>query len=65
MIMTLNGAIMASIYETGPSCDEQAQATMTAKLVRGTDEIASWAEQPTRRAHRAQALPRPVGINDH
>lgn len=32
------------IYGTGPSCDEHAQATMTAKLVRVTDEIASWAD---------------------
>ncbi|HZC52334.1 MAG TPA: hypothetical protein VE441_07545 [Mycobacterium sp.] len=30
------------IYQLGPHCDEQAQATMTATLVRVTDEIADW-----------------------
>jgi hypothetical protein len=30
------------IYQSGPQCDEQAQATMTATLVRVTDEIADW-----------------------
>jgi len=30
------------IYGSGPRCDEQAQATMTATLVRVTDEIADW-----------------------
>jgi hypothetical protein len=30
------------IYQSGPRCDEQAQATMTAALVRVTDEIADW-----------------------
>lgn len=32
------------VYETGFSCDEQAQAVMITKLVRVTDEIASWAD---------------------
>lgn len=31
------------IYESGPHCDEQAQATITAALMRVTDEIADWA----------------------
>jgi len=31
------------IHKSGPLCDEQAQATMTATLVRVTDEIADWA----------------------
>lgn len=30
------------LYTWGPHCDEQAQATMTASLVRVTDEIARW-----------------------
>jgi hypothetical protein len=30
------------IYGSGPQGDEQAQATMTATLVRITDEIADW-----------------------
>jgi hypothetical protein len=30
------------IYQSGAQCDEQAQATMTATLVRVTDEIADW-----------------------
>lgn len=35
------------LYEWGPRCDEQAQATMTAALVKVTDEIAQWiASQP-------------------
>lgn len=35
------------LYEWGPRCDEQAQATMTAALVTVTDEIVQWiATQP-------------------
>jgi hypothetical protein len=32
------------VYTTGRTCDEQAQATVTAELVRVTDEIARWAD---------------------
>lgn len=32
------------IYEFGPRCDEEAQASMAATLVRVTDEIADWVE---------------------
>jgi hypothetical protein len=35
------------VWQFGPRCDEQAQATMSATLVQVTDEIAGWvAGQP-------------------
>lgn len=53
------------IYETGRHVDGQAQATMTAKLVRVTGEIARWAD--SRPAGLITLLPclASVGVNDH
>ncbi len=53
-----------SVYETGFSCDEQAQAVMSAKLVRVTDEIASWADSQPAGLITLEPCLTPVNINE-
>jgi len=51
------------IYECGTSCDEQAQATVTAKLMRVTDEIADWAATQPDGLIALQACLEPVRVD--
>ena len=53
------------VYETGHTCDEQAQTIVNVQLVRVTAEIASWADTQPAGLIVLKPWLAPIGINDH